>query len=125
MTLEEEVEAKDGPFQRLLRGEQEPLHVSVSIGDTNASAECEDGVYAITTADWRVICEGIARERTAMDKMAPRYAWNKDGSPVTAEDVARMVDEQGMNNRWFRLSQTVAEWLNNTRPVVTVVAHIG
>jgi len=108
-------------FQRLLRGEVTQVHVSVSIGDTNASSDRPDGIYAITTEDWRRICGGIAKERTEMNN---RFAFETDG-PVTSENVAARVDEMGMANRWFRLSAAVADWLNRTQPILVIDGHIG
>jgi hypothetical protein len=102
-------------FVDLFEGRLASLKIGVQVGATQASHRIsDDGVYDLTAAEFIEICRAIALEETL-----------RPDRPYTEPlEIARRCDEQGLGDRWFRLSDAVATWISSKRPVMKVESFI-
>lgn len=88
-----------------------PLHFYFDGGSLHHEVHAISGVYEISAAEFRVLCDTIAKEH-------PHRA-------VTGEQVADLIEQGAGGDRWVRMSRAVARWIRSKKPLVPIDGYIG
>ena len=110
----------DMPFMDLYEGKLTRLLISVMISGTQAESSLPDGVYELTHQEFVRICEALAEHSR---ETALRI--NRPDRIMTPHFVAALCDTEGLGDRWFRLGQPVADWIQSKKPLMVVDAFIA
>jgi len=105
-------------FLEVFEGEADKLRIAIVVTSTRAVRT------DVTVAVWELTHEKlllIAKDLAAQDNKVTKDLAKRAAKPVpplaSPRDMAIRCDEQGIENRFFRMNQMVADWIDETEPV--------
>ncbi len=110
-------------FVALEAGKIDCLYIAISIYATKATRKLPDnGIWKLARADFLKIATSIAERDQKFDIMRHR---EREPSEYSLAKIAVICDETGIDNRFFRLNEEVAAWLDRTKPELEIDFVIG
>jgi len=99
-------------------GAAEKLRLCVCLGATNATRT------DFNVAIWELDQRWLLRIASSIADHENGYNRSRGFAEITAEQAAVQCDELGIENRFFRLNEVVAEWIDTTQPIQADIDYI-
>jgi len=109
----------DRTFRELLDGKIEYLMIAVCPGTTRAKREEPNvGLWKLSREQFQVIVASIRAGEIAAQKQGSQFP------PRHLKKIADECDDQGIESRWFRLNEQVAQWIDDNEPTAIELDYI-